>query len=173
LSPVLVVIVVTAAGVGALLLDRPAPAPISGLAQAVDGDTLRLGVRRIRLTGLDAPELGQTCTDRAGHAWACGAEAKAFVAGVLAQGPVECVPAGRDAYGRTLAACTIDGGDLGAKIVSAGWAVADFGYLAEQATAHAAGRGIWDGSFIAPADWRRTHSGAEPDFWQWIRSWFQ
>jgi endonuclease YncB( thermonuclease family) len=131
-----------------------------------------LGERRIRLTGLDAPELEQTCTDPAGRQWTCGRDARDFAIASLRGGDVVCTPAGRDAYGRTLAACTIDGRDLGASIVSAGWAVADSAYFAEAAAARSAGRGIWSGSFVSPANWRRTHGIGEPDFWTRIRGWF-
>ena len=35
--------------------------PLHGTATVVDGDTLDLGPSRIRLFGIDAPELAQTC----------------------------------------------------------------------------------------------------------------
>ena len=38
---------------------QPSAAPLRGRAQAIDGDTLRLGYLRVRLLGLDAPELDQ------------------------------------------------------------------------------------------------------------------
>lgn len=173
LAPLLVAVAVTAIAVGLLMAGRNAGPPLSGRAVAVDGDTLRLGARRIRLTGLDAPELDQTCTDASGRDWQCGAKARAFVADALAGRNVSCTSSGHDIYGRTLASCRIGDADLGMQIVSAGWAVADFGYLGQEASAHAAGRGIWSGSFVAPAEWRRTHGTAEPTFWDWIRNWFQ
>jgi endonuclease YncB( thermonuclease family) len=91
---------------------------------------------------------------------------------VLRGAAVTCAPSGRDAYGRTLAACSIDGRDLGAEIVSTGWAVADFDYAGEQLAARAAARGIWSGSFVAPAEWRRAHGAATENFWDRIRRWF-
>ena len=109
---------------------RPHAEPVTGRAEIVDGDTLRFGALRVRLTGLDAPELDQTCTDRAGAEWACGSEAKTFVAGLIASEPVSCVRSGRDRYGRALATCSIDGRDLGSQIVAAGWAVAELDYAA-------------------------------------------
>ncbi len=45
--------------------------PISGTAWAGDGDSLTIGVTRIRLFGIDAPELNQVC-QRGGRAWSCG-----------------------------------------------------------------------------------------------------
>lgn len=160
----------TVAALSALF--APAAQPISGRADVVDGDTLRIGDVRIRLTGLDAPELGQTCTDVLGASWSCGQEARGFVVGVVAGQTVSCTPTGRDRYGRTLARCSVAGADLGGQIVEAGWAVADMGYFAEAADAQTARRGIWAGTFEAPAQWRRDGGASGASFWDWLRRWF-
>jgi len=165
-------LVVLAVAAVALLRNEPAATPLTGRAEAVDGDTLRLGATRIRLLGLDAPELAQDCSG-AGGDWPCGAEARAFTRQVLAGHAVTCARFGRDVYGRTLARCDVDGSDLGRQIVAAGWAVSNDAYLAEQADARSAARGIWSGTFEPPAAWRRDHGAAEPGLWDWIRSWFQ
>ena len=167
-------VVVVALLLAAFAIDRlRAPSnALAGHAAAVDGDTLRLGSTRIRLTGLDAPELDQTCTDARG-AWPCGEQARAFVVSALVQRPVSCAPSGRDVYGRTLASCAVNGSDLGQAIVAAGWAVSDGGYFNDEAAARSAGRGIWSGAFEPPAQWRRDHGLPEPGLWDWIRSWFQ
>jgi endonuclease YncB( thermonuclease family) len=166
--------VVVALLLAAFAIDRlrPPTAALTGHAIAVDGDTLRLGATRIRLTGLDAPELDQTCSDARGP-WPCGEQARAFVADTLSQRSAACAPSGRDAYRRTLATCTVDGADLGQAVVAAGWAVSDGGYLLDEAAARTAGRGIWSGTFEPPAQWRRDHGLPEPGLWDWIRSWFQ
>jgi endonuclease YncB( thermonuclease family) len=62
-----------------VVLALPAPAlatMVEGRARVVDGDTLEVGGRKVRLFGIDAPELDQTC-DAEGQLWACGAEARA------------------------------------------------------------------------------------------------
>jgi endonuclease YncB( thermonuclease family) len=146
--------------------------PLSGRAFVIDGDTLRVGSTRVRLTGLDAPELGQDCTDAGGKSWPCGERAKDFLAGLADRENALCASNGRDRYGRTLATCRVGGTDLGSEIVRAGWAVADMAYFGEHAEAQSNKRGIWSGSFVAPAEWRRSHNG-EPTLWDWIRSWFQ
>lgn len=152
---------------------QPRSAPITGRAEAIDGDTLRVGSTRVRITGLDAPELDQTCGDANGTAWACGTAAKSFLADLVAAGRATCIRSGRDRYGRTLAKCSVGAADLGTAIVGAGWAVAEPEYLFAEVGARAAGRGIWAGAFEAPADWRRDHGTDEPGLWEWLRSWFE
>ena len=55
------------------LVSQPPVTLIAGHAEVTDGDTLRIGATRIRLTGIDAPELAQTCTGQSGKEWPCGA----------------------------------------------------------------------------------------------------
>ena len=48
--------------------------------------------------------------------------------------------------------------DLGAELVRQGWAVATGDtYRVEEAEAEAKRRGLWQGGFVQPADWRRAH----------------
>ncbi len=57
-----------------------------GAFHAADGDSLTLGAERLRLEGIDAPELNQSC-ERAGKAWSCGRAAREALQGmVLASG---------------------------------------------------------------------------------------
>jgi endonuclease YncB( thermonuclease family) len=61
--------------------------------QAVDGDTIRYGTERIRLRGMNAPELSEPG----------GLEAHQRLAELLSQGDINIVPHGQDVYGRMLA----------------------------------------------------------------------
>lgn len=125
---------------------------------AVDGDSLRLANENIRLLGIDAPELSQTCRDERGREWACGQEARALLRSLVSRGTVNCASISKDHYGRTLATCSAGPiADIGEAMVRAGFAV-DFmsgGYRAAEAEARADKRGIWQGSFERPQDWRR------------------
>lgn len=134
-------------------------------ATATDGDSLRAGNQKIRLSGIDAPELSQTCRDERGREWACGREAHARLLALLSRGAVNCASSSRDRYGRALATCSAGPvSDIGEAMVRAGYAV-DFmngGYQAAEAEARAEKRGIWRGSFERPQDWRRrTPHGAD------------
>lgn len=151
---------------------QPPPEALAGRAQAVDGDTLRIGSTRVRLTGLDAVEREQSCTDAGGKDWACGEAARAFLADAVAGATTRCRSEGRDRYGRTLAKCEAGGGDLGDAIVRAGWAVADLEYGLALADARLRQRGIWAGRFDDPAAWRQSHGGEAFDFWAWLMAWF-
>ena len=140
----------------AAALDRPPP-PVSGLARASDGDSFRLGNDRIRLLGLDAPELAQDCTAESGQTWPCGRAARARMAELLAAGPADCRPEEIDQYGRLLATCSIHGHDLGATMVAEGLAVSSGRYWTEEEAARNARLGIWSGDFAAPRTWRDDH----------------
>lgn len=164
LRPLLLIAFFALAAVVAALLE-PAPAPIVGAARASDGDTLRIGDERIRLLGLDAPELDQTCGSASGDDWPCGQVAKARLAALIKGAEVRCASEGRDRYGRMLAHCDADGDDVGALLVDEGLAIADFpNYATEEAAARRAKRGLWQGQFMSPRQWRDTHGDKTDGF---------
>tara|TARA_R110002124_G_scaffold9586_13_gene49302 strand:+ start:19414 stop:19962 length:549 start_codon:yes stop_codon:yes gene_type:complete len=133
------IIVLAAVAVLADWLDPPLP-PVAGIGQASDGDSFRLGADRVRLLGLDAPELNQHCATSQDGRWPCGRVARDRMAGLLASGSLQCQPEGHDRYGRLLAHCTIDGSDLGAIMVAEGLAVAA---AATPANRHRHARQVW------------------------------
>jgi endonuclease YncB( thermonuclease family) len=133
---------------------------IAGRAIAIDGDTLAIARRRIRLVGIDAPEKGQRCGG-ARDEYDCGEAATRALAALVRTGSVECRAEDRDRWGRIVARCQAGGRDLGAAILRAGWAKAargaPAGYAALEAEARAARRGAWQGAFEDPARWRHGH----------------
>ena len=134
--------------------------PLAGRASVIDGDTIEIHGTRIRLEGLDAPESRQTCMSKeSGEVVRCGQKAAFFLAGLLAEHAVTCSEAGKDRYGRTLAHCEVEGQDVGASIVRAGWALAfvrcSREYLSQEDEARTAGAGVWATVFVAPWDWRK------------------
>ena len=132
---------------------------IPGTARVIDGDTLEVAGERIRLHGIDAPEKDQTCSID-GRAWACGIAAWGELVQITAGTEVACEPRDTDRYGRIVAACSVNGTDLGDWLVSNGWAVAYYLYSYEytRAETHAKSErlGIWAGEFVYPWDWRRS-----------------
>ena len=135
---------------------------IAGRARVVDGDTLDLGGRRIRLFGIDAPESAQTC-ERDGAAYACGQAAKRFLEEMIGGQPVACRARDKDRYGRTVATCTVGTADINAAMVRAGWAVAyrqySTSYVPLEEEARRSRAGIWAGTFEPPSAWRREQHG--------------
>lgn len=141
----------------AVLPPGPPSGPITGKSRVIDGDTLDVANRRIRLVGIDAPERAQQCADAAGHPVPCGETSRQTLDSLVGKGPVTCVPIELDRYGRVIATCDFRGADLGEVMVTSGQALANGRYAAVEAEARAAKRGIWAGSFEVPAEWRRTH----------------
>lgn len=128
--------------------------------QATDGDTIRIGEQRIRLSAIDAPELSQTCKDANGAIYLCGRDSRNFLRALIAGG-IACRVESQDRYGRDVAACrTADGRDIGAAMVRAGhalpyWRYDGRRYAADYEAAQAAGAGMHAGQFIAPDLWRK------------------
>jgi endonuclease YncB( thermonuclease family) len=154
--------VLLAGGIAAAgwFLDRQAAA-IVGPARVIDGDSLTVAGMEIRLYGIDAPELAQTCL-RAGRPWSCGAEAAAALRAAAAGREVTCRPRDRDRYRRTVAVCLAGGLDLGAAMVKGGLAVSLGAYAADEREARDARRGLWSSSFDRPAAWRAKHPRTIP-----------
>ena len=133
-----------------------APTERTGVVHVLDGDTLDLGGERIRLAGMDAPEMSQTCGPPEATT-PCGRLARDALIRLIAGRSVTCRVTGQDRWRRSLASCTAEGDDLGAALVARGLAVAYGRYDAEERAAKAARVGLWAGPFERPADWRRRH----------------
>jgi endonuclease YncB( thermonuclease family) len=156
-------IVAAVSGLGlppALMGSAPREQDWSALAaevRVVDGDTLQLGDRMLRLSGIDAPERGRNCAD-GGRAFDCGAAAAEALSRLVNGRSVLCRVHGRDRFGRGLGVCTAGGAELNEGLVAAGWAIAEDGdapMRAMEAQARQSGRGLWARSFTRPEEWQR------------------
>ncbi|MFA7504680.1 MAG: thermonuclease family protein [Burkholderiaceae bacterium] len=167
---------VTATAIALLLsgIVHAAP-PIEGRASVVDGDTFDLGRERVRILGVDSPELAQSCTDAAGRSWPCGQRAKTALRAWLGAAAVRCVPAYRDRDGRPVARCIARGRDIGGWLVETGWALdyprySQGAYRIAEQRARQWRTGVWTGTITPPWEWRasraaerRKASTAPPD----------
>jgi len=130
---------------------------LEGQASVIDGDTIEIHSRRIRLFGIDAVESGQRC-EKAGKPWLCGKDSAFALADKIATRPIECVGNEFDRYKRLVARCFLNGEDLNAWMVENGWAVAfrrdSAQYVEQEAHARSNQLGLWSGSFQMPWDWR-------------------
>jgi len=107
----------------------------------IDGATLRLAGRVLRLRGVDPPSHSMSCSSVD-----CGAAATNALAARVREARVFCSTMGADALGRAFAVCQVRGMELNQAIIEAGWARADTseqGLRRAEATARAAKRGVW------------------------------
>lgn len=87
--------------------------PIAGMVEyVVDGDTLTVAGETVRLWGIDAPELRQTCT-RTGESYPCGQVARYVLLSFVKGRTITCRERDRDRYRRIVASCQVAGRDLG------------------------------------------------------------
>lgn len=137
-------------------------ASIVGPARAVDGDTLRIGATRIRLYGIDAPELHQLCGSGSARN-PCGRAAADALGRAVEGRTVTCARMDVDRYGRTVAVCRSGGRDVGEELVSRGLAVAyrrySSRYVGAEDVARAKRLGIWSDVFEPPAQFRASRRG--------------
>lgn len=139
---------------------------VAGQAQVHDGDTIEISGRKIRLEGIDAPEGGQRCNRRLFGEWSCGTASTYALIGLVQGRSVTCESRGTDKYGRMLGICFVDGRDINAEMVRLGlaWAYVKYSaaYVAEEAEARAARRGVWTAETMTPWDFRARHAAQSP-----------
>ena len=134
---------------------------IAGVASVIDGDTIEIHGRRIRLHGIDAPESRQTCLDANGAAWRCGQQAALALQDLIGRRTVTCDERDVDRYGRVIGRCLVGDLDINEWLVAQGLALAyrhySMDYVPAEIEARAAGRGMWAGTFEPPWQWRHRH----------------
>ena len=139
-----------------------------------DGDSLKIGKEKIRLFGIDAPELKQVCNHNRQTSsgvvkkipYACGEASKSYLKEILNAPDYEikifCYYSKVDKYERLLAECFL--GETSAinvnfEMVRRGHAVAYLRYsdkyLKAQEFAKKHELGIWKGDFEMPEEWRK------------------
>jgi endonuclease YncB( thermonuclease family) len=147
------------------LTASPSPSPsrqtLAGRATVIDGDTVEIAGQRIRFNGIDAPESAQHCQNASGKPYACGRDAATaldkFLAGAR---PTTCQFVDWDQYGRFVGDCVrADGRSVQEWLVENGHALdwvrySNGAFAALEAAARQARRGVWQGEFQNPWDWR-------------------
>jgi len=139
--------------------DSPAPLSaqlISGYAEILDGDTIRLQGKRVRLVGMDAPETEQYCRKN-GQEFACGRLSAAHLEHLVNKQPVRCKWLAYDKYNRILGSCSAGEINLNQTMVLDGWAVSYDDYRKDERFARQEKRGIWQWEFERPNIWRRAN----------------
>jgi len=97
--------------------------------RVTDGDTFRCDGRRVRLYGIDAPELPSHC--RKGRACTPGDPYASTdnLAALLQSGPVSCRQVDVDRYGRSVALCSAGRRNLSCAQLAGGFAVRRYGSI--------------------------------------------
>jgi endonuclease YncB( thermonuclease family) len=124
----------------------------------VDGDTIVLNGEKIRFSGIDTPELKQTCMKGEQKIF-CGMFAKMLLIKKIGNETPKCISEGKDAYKRTLAECFINGESLSVFLVRSGYAFAYRKYskkfIKEEEFAKENKLGMWSMEFEYPWDFRK------------------
>lgn len=140
---------------------EPPPEPtetIGGRARVLDGDLIQIDDTLVRLAGIDAPEPDQLCRRASGLPYRCGEDMAALLEQRLQRDRVVCDIARLDGDAeRAVGFCRHFGTDINDWMVRQGYAVADNAhspYVEAEREASREGRGLWQGVFERPADWR-------------------
>jgi endonuclease YncB( thermonuclease family) len=123
-----------------------------------DGDTIRINGEKIRFSGIDTPELRQTCLKQ-GIKELCGITAKQILIDKIADNKIVCIREGKDQYKRTLAECFVNDESLSSYLVKSGYAFAYRRYskkfITDEDFARTNKIGMWSMEFDYPWDWRK------------------
>jgi hypothetical protein len=135
--------------------------PVSAWAvelHVIDGDTLSIDGVHYRLHGIDAPEAGQRCQDRAGGTWRCGDEATRHLQELVGSAVPDCDNRGSDDFDRIIAVCMVGSQDINRAMVLDGfaWAFHRYSedYAADEELAIGRGHGIWQAPTQTAWDYR-------------------
>ena len=126
--------------------------------RVVDGDTIYLDGEKIRFTGIDTPELKQTCINEV-VIESCGVTAKEILVYKIGDNKVTCISEGKDQYKRTLAECFVNNESLSKYLVRRGYAFAYRKYskkfILDEDYAKTNRIGMWKMKFDFPWEFRK------------------
>ena len=140
---------------------------ISGSAVVTDGDTIKINNNKIRLFGIDAPEKKQLCEKifltisfiSFKKKYPCGEISTEKLKKLINKNIIKCHVEGKDRYQRKLAICFRKKLNINSWLVRNGYAVSyqkySKKYLSEEIEAKNDKKGIWQGKFEMPWDWRK------------------
>ena len=140
---------------------------ISGFAKVVDGDTIKINSKKIRLYGIDAPEKKQKCKKTYltisfmsfTKDYMCGKVSTQKLIKKINKQKLNCNILDVDRYKRLIGECFKRNINLNSWMVSNGYAVAyrkySKKYVSDEINAKNNKLGIWQGKFEMPWDYRR------------------
>ncbi len=140
---------------------------ITGYAKIIDGDTIKISSKKIRLHGIDAPEKKQTCKKpyitisffSITKSYLCGQVSTNKLTKKINNQIIKCKIKDVDRYNRLIGECYKRNENLNSWLVSNGYAVAyrkySKKYISDEMNAKNNKLGIWQGNFEMPWDFRR------------------
>ena len=140
---------------------------IIGFPKVVDGDSIHIKSYKIRLEGIDAPEMRQKCKKpylqimffTFQKDYFCGQVSKKKLIQKIGNKPVKCILLGKDRYKRYLAKCFKGTVNLNRWMVRNGYAIAyrkySKIYVPDENFAKEEKLGLWSGTFVKPEKWRK------------------
>ncbi len=127
--------------------------------KVIDGDTIVLNGEKIRFSGIDTPELKQTCL-KDNEKVGCGMLAKMLLVKKIGNNTPICIGKEKDFYKRTLAECFVNGESLSKFLVRSGYAFAYRKYstkfVDDENFAKTKKLGMWSMTFQYPWDFRKS-----------------
>ena len=125
-----------------------------------DGDTIQINGEKIRFSGIDTPEINQTCKQK-DEIINCGIRAKHLLADKIEGNEVKCIREGKDRYKRSLAECFVNNESLSSFLVRSGYAFAYRKYskkfIVDEDYARIKSLGMWSMEFEYPWNFRKNN----------------
>ena len=140
---------------------------IEGVPSVTDGDTIKINGNKIRLFGIDAPEVKQSCKKpyisfsfySLYKKYNCGVISTEKLRDKISNKKISCLISNKDRYGRFIGECFYKNLNINSWMVKNGYAVAYLKYskkfVAQENQAKKNKLGIWQGPFINPWEWRK------------------
>ena len=143
---------------------------ISGIPKVVDGDTIHINNYKLRLEGIDAPEMRQQCKKESFKIsffigftfykdYSCGRVSKEKLINKINTSEIKCISSSKDRYKRYIATCFKGKTNLNQWMVRNGFAIAyrrySKKYVPDEVYAKENKLGLWQGKFIEPEKWRK------------------
>jgi endonuclease YncB( thermonuclease family) len=135
---------------------------IYGIANVLDGDTIKIHDHHIRLSGIDAPEKNQECISKSKEILKCGKISLETLSTKIENEAVYCDIKSRDMYKRYIGQCYVgeeERQDISQFMVYNGLALAyreySKEYIDEEKYAKENKLGLWSMTFTYPWEWRK------------------
>lgn len=131
---------------------------IVGKAKIIDGDTIYINKNKIRLHGIDAPEINQPCILE-NKKWLCGKDSANELVKITNNQIINCNIISTDKYKRYIAICYANKININQIMVRKGWAIAyryySKDYVKDEEYARKNKSGIWKSKFEEPYIFRK------------------